>query len=99
MAEPQAHRKTRKTRATPPRTDPESRKKTDPLRPVTYIWGESDVYIPIRGDPMWSKIDQVLAPLFRLCRDLDREEWVVVFVVALTIGYFCMRGFGSRSKY
>ena len=48
---------------------------------------------------MWHKIDQALAPVFRVCASLDRQEWIGVFVVALTIGYFCMRGFGSRTKY
>jgi hypothetical protein len=48
---------------------------------------------------MWHTIDKVFSPLFRLCQNLDRQEWIGVFLVALTIGYFCMRGFGSRSKY
>ena len=30
---------------------------------------------------------------------LDRQEWLVVLVVAMLIGFLCMRGFGSRSSY
>ena len=48
---------------------------------------------------MWHKIDQALSPMFRALQSLDRHEWIGVFFVALVIGYFCMRGFGSRAKY
>ena len=48
---------------------------------------------------MWYKIDQALAPLFRLGQNLDRQEWIAVFVVAVIVGFFCLRGFGSRTKY
>jgi hypothetical protein len=48
---------------------------------------------------MWYQIEQTLRPLFRVCQNLDRQEWIAVFVVALVVGFFCMRGFGSRSKY
>ena len=30
---------------------------------------------------------------------LTREEWVVVLAVVATLGFLCMLGFGSRSKY
>jgi hypothetical protein len=30
---------------------------------------------------------------------LDRQEWLVVLVVAMVLGFLCMRGFGSRSNY
>ncbi len=53
----------------------------------------------IGGCAMWRNIDSAMRPLFRLCQNLDREQWVIVFAVALTVGYFCLRGFGSRSKY
>ena len=48
---------------------------------------------------MWHKIENALAPIFNACAGMGREEWVGIFLVALTIGFFCMRGFGSRSKY
>jgi hypothetical protein len=30
---------------------------------------------------------------------IDRQGWLIVFCVALAIGTFWLRGFGSRSKY
>ena len=30
---------------------------------------------------------------------LTREEWVVVLAVVSVLGFFCMLGYGSRSKY
>jgi hypothetical protein len=48
---------------------------------------------------MWHKIDRALDPLFQLGCSLSRHEWIALFVVALIIGYFCMRGFGSRANY
>ncbi len=48
---------------------------------------------------MWNKIDSLCRPLFKLFQSLNREEWIVVFVIVLAVGYFCMRGFGSRAKY
>lgn len=30
---------------------------------------------------------------------LTREEWVVVLAVVSVLGFLCMLGFGSRSKY
>jgi len=48
---------------------------------------------------MWYQIEQYTAPIFRFCCSLSRHEWIAVFVVALVIGYLCMRGFGSRANY
>lgn len=30
---------------------------------------------------------------------LGTQEWLLVFIAAVAIGAFCMRGFGSRSRY
>lgn len=30
---------------------------------------------------------------------LSREEWVVVLAVTAVLGFLCMLGYGSRSKY
>ena len=30
---------------------------------------------------------------------LSREEWVVVLAVISVLGFLCMLGYGSRSKY
>ena len=48
---------------------------------------------------MWHQIERHLEPFFRFCCSLSRQEWIFVFVGALAIGYFCMRGFGSRANY
>lgn len=48
---------------------------------------------------MWYKIDQYLGPVFHSCASMNRQEWIFASVGALLIGYFCMRGFGSRTNY
>ena len=30
---------------------------------------------------------------------LSREEWVIVLAVVSVLGFLCMLGYGSRSKY
>jgi hypothetical protein len=30
---------------------------------------------------------------------LNREEWIVVLAVVSVLGFLCMLGYGSRSKY
>jgi hypothetical protein len=41
----------------------------------------------LRGD-LWSWFSR-----------LTREEWVVVLAVVSVLGFLCMLGYGSRSKY
>ena len=48
---------------------------------------------------MWYKIECFVQPIFRCLSGLDREEWIMVFAGALVLGYFCMKGFGSRTDY
>ncbi|MFO7901695.1 MAG: hypothetical protein ACQESR_24305 [Planctomycetota bacterium] len=48
---------------------------------------------------MGYRIEQLLESVFQTCGTLDREEWIGVMVVVTVLGYFCMRGFGSRTKY
>lgn len=33
------------------------------------------------------------------CAHANRTEWMVVLVVAMLLGFLCMRGYGSRSNY
>ncbi len=80
------------------RTSPTQNSPLSTLR-ITYICQESRVESQADGVPMWHKIDQALNPVFQVCQNLDRQEWIGVFAVVLTVGYFCMRGFGSRAKY
>jgi hypothetical protein len=51
------------------------------------------------GNSMWYQIQTLLAGVQQQARHLSREEWLVVFVVAVVIGVLCMRGFGSRTRY
>jgi hypothetical protein len=37
--------------------------------------------------------------VMRWFNKLDRQEWVIVLVVAAVFGLLCMRGYGSRSDY
>ncbi len=30
---------------------------------------------------------------------LNRNEWLIVLVVVMLLGFICMRGFGSRKNY
>jgi hypothetical protein len=48
---------------------------------------------------MWYQIESFLSPIFRQMNSLDRQQWIFVFVAALVMGFICMRGFGSRTKY
>ena len=48
---------------------------------------------------MWYKIDAFFSPVFRHVQHMERTEWIGVCLVTLAVGFFCMRGFGSRSKY
>jgi hypothetical protein len=48
---------------------------------------------------MWYKVESYLAPLFNACGSLDRQEWIFVMATSVIIGYFFLRGFGSRANY
>jgi hypothetical protein len=30
---------------------------------------------------------------------LNRQEWLILLVAVTVVGFFCMRGFGSRNNY
>lgn len=30
---------------------------------------------------------------------LNRQEWLIVLVAVTVLGFFCMRGYGSRNNY
>jgi hypothetical protein len=44
---------------------------------------------------MWNYYKQTVDLLFRL----DSQEWFLAMCAALLIGFFALRGFGSRSNY
>jgi hypothetical protein len=44
---------------------------------------------------MWTYYEETVAWLFKL----DSQEWFLAMCAALLIGFFALRGFGSRSNY
>ncbi len=44
---------------------------------------------------MWHFIQKT----FRHIDRWDGQEWLVALVIALAIGFVCMKGLGSRSKF
>ena len=37
--------------------------------------------------------------VIRFLEQLDTQEWVLVLLGLVVVGFLCMRGFGSRSDY
>ncbi len=48
---------------------------------------------------MSSMVERVWNRIVDAGGNLDRQEWILVFVCVVIIGFFCLRGFGSRSSY
>ena len=48
---------------------------------------------------MMSKINQIGNQLLNSVSNMGREEWIFVFLAAVAIGCFCLKGFGSRNNY
>jgi hypothetical protein len=48
---------------------------------------------------MWYQIQSIVSKAQQTLPAMHREHWIGVFVVAVIIGVFCLRGFGSRTKY
>ncbi|MFV1968174.1 MAG: hypothetical protein ACC628_22355 [Pirellulaceae bacterium] len=48
---------------------------------------------------MWYQLQMMAGKAQNHLTHMDRQQWVVVFVIASIIGAFCMRGFGSRTGY
>jgi hypothetical protein len=44
---------------------------------------------------MWNYYKETVGWLFKL----DSQEWFLAMCAALLIGFFALRGFGSRSNY
>jgi len=42
---------------------------------------------------------QFVRGAMRYVEALDIQQWLLVLVAAVVVGFFCMRGFGSRSQY
>ena len=41
----------------------------------------------------------VYRDLMRYADHLSIQHWLVILLVAVVLGFFCLRGFGSRSNY
>jgi hypothetical protein len=50
---------------------------------------------PRESSTMWQYYKDTVAWLFKL----DSQEWFLAMCAALIIGFFALRGFGSRSNY
>jgi hypothetical protein len=57
--------------------------------------GERFATSPGESTPMWS----IYHDITRFLRRMGPEEFFLVIVVGAIIGFFCLRGFGSRAKY
>jgi hypothetical protein len=48
---------------------------------------------------LFAPVHDVRGDLWDWFSRLTREEWVVVLAVVSVLGFLCMLGYGSRSKY
>jgi hypothetical protein len=48
---------------------------------------------------MWHTIERTLNSALSMTGHMGREQWIAVFVVALALGVFLLRGFGSQRGY
>ena len=56
-------------------------------------------YLAQGKDHVMDFFQGILNDTWRWFALLTREEWIVVLAVAASLGFLCMRGFGSRSNY
>lgn len=45
------------------------------------------------------RLGHVYRELMRMANRLDAQEWLLVLVGVVVVGWVCLRGFGSRSSY
>lgn len=48
---------------------------------------------------MWQFFHKCSHSTMQWVLSLDRQEWLIVLLVVTVLGFFCMRGYGSRSNY
>lgn len=44
-------------------------------------------------------MDKIFREIMRMTARMDTEHWLLVGLGVLVLGFFCLRGFGSRSGY
>ena len=48
---------------------------------------------------MWDAYHTFSRTVMGWALSLNRQEWLIVLVAVSVLGFFCMRGYGSRSNY
>ena len=48
---------------------------------------------------MWYHLERTIDLLRVRATQMDPRDWLVLLVAVLAVGFFCMRGFGSRTSY
>ena len=48
---------------------------------------------------MWQYIDNATRFFVKIATHMDQTHFAIVAAVCCVVGFFCMRGFGSRSNY
>jgi hypothetical protein len=48
---------------------------------------------------MWYRLERVSSGIQHAVQNMDREQWMVISVVAVVLGAILLRGFGSRTDY
>ena len=48
---------------------------------------------------MWGMFTNWISELYELSGGLTRQNWMIVLGIVVVVGFFCMRGFGSRTNY
>ena len=51
------------------------------------------------GRSMWDYLWNIGGFALNYTGRLDRQQWIIVFLVCLVCGFICTRGFGSRTNY
>lgn len=46
-----------------------------------------------------SYINYAIREFSRLIEHLSMQQWLYVLVIGVIVGFFCLRGFGSRTDY
>jgi hypothetical protein len=44
-------------------------------------------------------VNNVVTQTMRWINGLDKQEWLLVLIAAVVIGFLALRGFGSRMNY
>ena len=44
-------------------------------------------------------MSEIVNRAMRWVNNIDSQDWLIVLVVAVVLGFFMLRGFGSRSNY